>query len=422
MLAFLKKHYEKLILGVLLAVFILLLALQILLVRETGSIEVKEGDKVSYKPAAVYTADQQKEQRQKFNADKTFLTFKKWVPRNTGKEADSKFVDFVLPYPMTICPICRKAIPSNDFREKKSGTYYCSLSYPRHVLTPPMEIVQGDLHVDTDKDGIPDSYEKQMRRFNVNDREDAKLDFDNDFYTNLEEYYCNTDPLNATLTFRNKKALDAARYIGRLPYHNLLRVVDIKRKTYSFTLTNVNVPGNDPSKARFWVTVMEKRRIAGKLKDVSRVKSYNAGQSFVSLIDRIKILELVVGKTDPVTKRKEYRMKVKDEITGDVFTVGMREKARSQTVEVVLYSRTRVNDFTVKSDKEFVLGDPRTGEDKYKIVRINENDRSVVIRGKDGKDIRIGREMLINDLVNAEKEKKEKASRNPKQTSRERKI
>ena len=136
----------------------------------------------------------------------------------------------------------------------------------------------------------------------------------------------------------------------------------------------------------------------------------------------LKILELVVGKTDPVTKRKEYRMKVKDEITGDVFTVGMREKARSQTVEVVLYSRTRVNDFTVKSDKEFVLGDPRTGEDKYKIVRINENDRSVVIRGKDGKDIRIGREMLINDLVNAEKEKKEKASRNPKQTSRERKI
>lgn len=463
MLAFLKKHYEKLILGVLLAVFILLLALQILLVRETGRIEVKEGENVTYSDQAVYTKENQKKERERFNSYKTLSNFEKWISRpewavrDAGKKveearkklkekedkgaaenlrkaqaelsrlqekyknAEKRFVDFVLPYPITICPRCQKAIPANDFREKKGLAYYCSLTH--HRLTPPMEIVQEDRQLDTDKDGLPDNYEKQNKRFNINDKGDAKLDFDNDFYSNIEEYYCDTDPLNAKPLVMDSKGKDASRFVGRLPYFNLLRVADVKRKEYSFRLNNIRVPNNDTSKAQFWVVVKTKLRIAGKLKDVERGKYYKVGDSFISLIDRMKIVGIESGKPDPRTKRRIYRMRVQDEINGDIFTVGAREKVSSQTVEVTLAFRSGAarNEFSVKEGREFKLGDYRTGEEVYTIVKANESDKSILIRAEGGKkDIRVSREMLIDGIVRAGKARKEKAD-TPKQISRERK-
>jgi len=49
--------------------------------------------------------------------------------------------------------------------------------------------------VDTDNDGMPDSWEQQYG-FNINDPADAALDFDGDGSTNLQEYLSGTDPLN----------------------------------------------------------------------------------------------------------------------------------------------------------------------------------------------------------------------------------
>ena len=54
-----------------------------------------------------------------------------------------------------------------------------------------------DLVIDTDKDGIPDDWEKQYG-FNANDAADAKSDFDKDGFDNLAEYNAGTDPKDLT--------------------------------------------------------------------------------------------------------------------------------------------------------------------------------------------------------------------------------
>ncbi len=54
-----------------------------------------------------------------------------------------------------------------------------------------------DLVIDTDKDGIPDDWEKQYG-FNANDAADAKSDFDKDGFDNLAEYTAGTDPKDLT--------------------------------------------------------------------------------------------------------------------------------------------------------------------------------------------------------------------------------
>ncbi|MSU37140.1 MAG: hypothetical protein EXS36_19005, partial [Pedosphaera sp.] len=61
----------------------------------------------------------------------------------------------------------------------------------------PLSELLGGTVVDTDKDGMPDSYEI-ANGFKPNDPSDAAKDFDKDGATNLEEYKAGTDPIDVT--------------------------------------------------------------------------------------------------------------------------------------------------------------------------------------------------------------------------------
>lgn len=60
--------------------------------------------------------------------------------------------------------------------------------YPEYKGTP---------YVDTDKDGLPDAWEKK-HKLNPNDPSDATIDSDKDGYTNIEEYINGTNPKKKT--------------------------------------------------------------------------------------------------------------------------------------------------------------------------------------------------------------------------------
>jgi hypothetical protein len=56
---------------------------------------------------------------------------------------------------------------------------------------------KGTSYIDSDKDGLPDAYEKK-NKLNPNDASDATIDSDNDGYTNIEEYINGTNPKKKT--------------------------------------------------------------------------------------------------------------------------------------------------------------------------------------------------------------------------------
>ncbi len=71
-------------------------------------------------------------------------------------------------------------------------------SYKKGIITDVSQVggypeYKGKPYVDTDKDGIPDKWEKK-HGLNPNDPADAKLDSNNDGYTNIEDYINGIDP------------------------------------------------------------------------------------------------------------------------------------------------------------------------------------------------------------------------------------
>ena len=78
------------------------------------------------------------------------------------------------------CPSCQldqKCLSSNDCETRNCENGFCAI----------------DKTKDTDGDGMPDWWEIQYN-FNINDPSDASEDFDDDGYTNLQEYQAGTDP------------------------------------------------------------------------------------------------------------------------------------------------------------------------------------------------------------------------------------
>ncbi|MEK6964101.1 MAG: hypothetical protein AABX70_06760, partial [Nanoarchaeota archaeon] len=78
------------------------------------------------------------------------------------------------------CPSCKedqKCLSNGDCETKNCENGFCAV----------------DKTKDTDGDGMPDWWEKQYN-FNINDPSDAAQDFDQDGYTNLQEYKAGTDP------------------------------------------------------------------------------------------------------------------------------------------------------------------------------------------------------------------------------------
>ena len=90
-------------------------------------------------------------------------------------------------------------------------------SYKKGIITDISQVggypeYKGTPYIDTDKDGLPDAWEKKYG-LNPNDPSDATIDSDKDGYTNIEEYINGTDPKKAidwTDLKNNKETLTKA--------------------------------------------------------------------------------------------------------------------------------------------------------------------------------------------------------------------
>ena len=219
---FLKKHYEKILLAVLLSVFIGLLAFQLVLWQQSKLIQVEMKVKTqveNYKHINFDAKDSQYLALQSLD---------KQVMWNTVSEPglDRRIVsDFMVPYPMAVCPHCKRIIPVASFPTGE-GMGTCPFNDCRHELSAPESFARGK-NQDTDGDGIPDEEEKKLG-LNPNDAKDGKEDADLDGFTNYEEFICKTD-------YKNPKS--------RPPYHEKMFVRDTAQAVLPFVLKNVSYNG-----------------------------------------------------------------------------------------------------------------------------------------------------------------------------------
>lgn len=428
-LLFFKKNYEKFILGILLLVFIALLVLLAFLVRETKSIKAVSVDPTSTLRAN-YTPKADKDYKQDIDLMKDVDLWQKKESKpltNTTKAlrvAKEFACDFVMPAPLTICPKCRKAIPWSDFKvSSEDGKFHCSIC--TEVLSPPMEVVWDDKGKDTDNDKMPDSYENAYQRFgySANDPSDANKDFDNDFFTNLEEYYCDTDPLNPRIPPR--KSGIGGKYNGRYPYSHLLQCLDVEVKTYSFKVSGAGMrPGEVTITAKETYIDRATKRPRERFKEDMYLK---AGSVFRSLDENMKILSI---KEDKV--KRNYTIELEDLYTGDRIKVVTDGRGKHDPVvserprATVLFRGEPGKTRKVKKGDTLTFGNSLTGVDKYTVKSVNVQEKNLVLTDAGGKDVVIGREMIFKGIYDANAKKKESEKEaekksGPRRSLRERK-
>ena len=220
-MGFLKKHYEKILLAVLLTVFICLLAFQLVLWRQNELIQV-EKMKGFREPPPNYQQQKFEDAASPFRALETLPEKPLWRVAMSRDGNQRLFTDLMVPYTMALCPYCNRVIPANSFPAGE-GVGECPFPDCKKNLRAPYNLTQ-EKDLDTDGDGIPDKEEIRMG-LNPKDGSDAAVDSDDDGFSNYEEFVSKTDMRNAK---------------SRPPYHEKLFVRSIIRAKLPFRLKNVS--------------------------------------------------------------------------------------------------------------------------------------------------------------------------------------
>ena len=348
---FLKKHYEKILLGTLLIIFIVLLIFQFLLWQQGQKIKI-DGILEFTPPPPNYTSIDFEAQDSPFNVLANLAETPQWLKSEKRLASSVMYTDFMLPYPMAFCPYCRKMIPAVDFPPVNSDREgHCSLC--RHVLKAPLRN-KLNIVVDTDEDGIPDKEELALG-MNPKDPTDAAADFDDDGFTNYEEFIAGT------------KIRDAK---SRPPYHQKISVV------------NVQIGIRD-------------RRGREKSHYLKLGKAFNCTAGTFTVVDIIRQTETVtIRGTNTQAERDNSYVILQKRGSKDRIEAHLKSRVTEPREKIVL----RFGSLKRNQEKEFYAGDSfelgtqMTGTEKYTIAASDAQKKTVDLKfEQDGKTYTISR-------------------------------
>ncbi|MDD4817491.1 MAG: hypothetical protein PHI85_05940 [Victivallaceae bacterium] len=349
---FFTKHYEKILLAVLLAVFVILLVALLQITKSAKNIS--ERDLAIKAPVPDYESVDFSDA--KFKLDKVFALKVAWEPYGTRMtDADGNRIkgvsddlvsDLLSPLRAAKCPGCNRFIPLFSF--KSAGQCpICGMALSRPARSFNDEIDIQMRSSDSDGDGMPNIFELKYPEFlNPTNPLDAKYDRDNDGFTNLYEYMCGTD-------------IDDAK--SHPPLTDLIYIESARPPLLSAQLESADA---DSGTVRF--------SMGGK----GRPREYKVG-STVSFdrrsmtIDRILSPDSVQMKINNTDKDFIVRKGVAAELPEEEMTVMNLGNNKLQT--------------GVKVGSTIEIGNNSSGKEKWKVVAMDMKNAAATLEGADGK-------------------------------------
>ncbi len=385
MQAFLKKHYEKILLAFLLTVFICLLVFQLILWQQGEQIQVisLKGFKQpppNYVPIKFEAVDSP------YNQLANLAGFPYWE-KSVSRDGNRNFTDFMVPYPLSVCPYCNRVIPSNAFpavNTLERGN--CPYANCRKTLRAPLRAILAE-NIDTDGDGIPDKDEIAMG-LNPKDPTDAYVDTDDDGFSNYEEYLAKTN-------INDPKS--------RPPYYEKIRVISIQRARLPFLLKNISFTDKKDKKSATIQIEIKIRRPSG---ETTKNELLHVGDPFLTLVGRFQILDVIPEFSTNATGLEVNNSKiiVQRDDTKEKMTVEIGKPVDEPREKILLASEGNKQELELYVGSEFSVGSLKTNVDKYKVISSNQAARTVVLLfEKDGKEYTVGPKTIMQSRVDAAK-------------------
>ena len=407
-MGFLKRHYEKILLGLLLAVFIGLLAFQLVLWQQNQEIKV-EKMKGFKDPDPNYTRIDFKTEKSPFRVLQELPNKPFWA-KAASRENIETFIDYsdlMKPFPLAICPYCLRVIPAKAFPQGEGAG---SCMFCNRTLHHPYNAEAENASKDTDGDGIPDQDETKLG-LNPEDPTDAQVDTDGDGFSNYEEFVSKTD-------YKDPKS--------RPPYHEKLYVLNVERPKLPFRVKSIkykdsNKKTKETAQIQLGIDYSTGKRLREKIFD------RKVGDKFSSRSGDYTIVDLLVKD------RKTANNVIEDVSEVVIQKVGQPDKITMKVGATVFEPRVKAalqinktnkvfDTFEVFEKTRISVGSEKTGIDSYSVVRIVQDTRNadkstVTIRSeKDGKEYQIGTISSLERHIDQLREKARKARRQPGRT------
>lgn len=253
----------------------------------------------------------------------------------------------------------------------------CQRAIPQGITNCPYckqpTVLASEIVYDTDKDGMPDTWEK-LYGFNFRDPTDAALDADGDEFTNLEEFNAKTDPRNRAShpDYLDDLSLNPELKETLLPFY-----FDSAMKTpggVKITFRAPNMANNEGYGTRGAVYRVVEGEEIGKT-------GWIAGK-YTQKSERVKVqggngAEREQDVSTVTVKRVQDARELK-------LTVGVKKRLAVDVQAEFVYSRGKnARSFTVVAGDEFELSGV-----KYKVIKIERDANggaSAIVRSDDGK-------------------------------------
>jgi len=359
---FIFKHFEKIILAGALFFFVFSL-LWLIEVFYTISQEKTSGiflsaNRANYKPL----------DNDEYNSLAQLKRNKLWlasIKRDTVQDAPdyiSAFTDFMIPF-----KIARSNAPSAGHKLIPYISYkegICPIS-KENLIFAKKTVANIESH-DTDKDGIPDSTEKN-HNMNPKNPQDIYSDIDNDSFSNIDEYKYNKKGIS------NKEI--------HPPLINRLILMQVSTTRIPLILKKIVRQG--PSKDNWDIQINIKdanNRWTTKFLKIGNSVEVNGGKYSIINIEYTteNVLNQMLGVLEErVTSSIILRNSLNNEIIARE-----NQQIDEPNQKIILKDLYDGKIFTTQIGGTITLGNKGTGIEKYKIINITNNNSSIEFQKK----------------------------------------